>query len=194
MVGWDRELPYVLDDVDRYLDDRWERRVELRRDERGAARLCSTTRILGVLDVVLVVIRELRKSPTGAALVLIQKRFSETTNSRYDIRLVDRNYLSMAVLLRLSLDWEEQCSNSSVLPASRTCCFLCVGGLGRRFRGEDATESSFLSGEVSNSKDPFNLGRRAGSHSEDGNLRIAQPDLESLGSWTICVVRFRRSS
>jgi hypothetical protein len=72
VVGLDRELPYVLDDVDRYLDDRCERLVELRRDERGAARLCSATRILGILEVALVVIRELRKSPTATASVLLQ--------------------------------------------------------------------------------------------------------------------------
>ena len=72
MFGLDRELPYVLDDVDRYLDDLWERLVELRRDERGAARLCSVSRVLGILEVALVVIRELRRSLTGFWSVLLQ--------------------------------------------------------------------------------------------------------------------------
>lgn len=108
MVGLDRELPYVLDDVDRYLDDRWERLVELRRDERGTVRLCSATRILGVLEVALVVIRELRMSLTGSALVLTQRmNLRKMTYSRDDANLVCTNYLSMSLLLRLSLDWEE---------------------------------------------------------------------------------------
>jgi len=116
------------------------------------------------------------------------------TYSRDYIKLVCTSYLGMSLLLQLSLDWEEQCSNSSVLSVSGRCCFLDVLGLGHRFRGEDVTVSSFLSGEVSSSKDPFNLHRVERSNSEDGNLRITQPESESQGSCCICVFKLRRSS
>lgn len=106
MLGLDRELPYVLDDVDRYADGRWERLVELRRDERGAARLRPATCVLGIPEAALVGIRELRVSTTGPALVPIRIILINMTDFRDNTTLVCTSCLSMPVLLRSSLDSE----------------------------------------------------------------------------------------